>query len=54
MKAISDWEVRDDTAMMVAARLARGGKAAAAEEIASQIASSVVREETLKFIGKPK
>ncbi len=54
LKAISDWEVRDDAALAVAVRLAKGGKEVAAQEIASSIASSVVREETLKFIGKPK
>jgi hypothetical protein len=54
LKAISDWEVRDDAALAVAVRLSKGGKEAAAQEIAGSIASSVVREETLKFIGKPK
>ena len=54
LKAINDWEVRDDAALAVAVRLARGGKDEAAHEIAKTIASSVVRDETLKFITKPK
>jgi hypothetical protein len=54
LKAISDWEVRDGAALDVAVRLSKGGKDAAAHEIAGSIASSVVRDETLKVITKPK
>jgi hypothetical protein len=52
--AISEWETRDDAALAVAVRLSRGGKSQAADEVAHSIASSVVRDETLKFISKPK
>jgi len=54
LKAINDWEVRDDAALAVAVRLSKGGKDEAAHEIARTIASSVVRDETLKFLTKPK
>jgi len=54
LQAISDWEIRDDAALAVAVRLSKGGKAEAAEDVAKSIASSVVRDETLKFITKPK
>jgi thioredoxin-like negative regulator of GroEL len=54
LKAINDWEVRDEAALTVAVRLAKGGKDEAAHEIAKTIASSVVRDETLKVITKPK
>jgi hypothetical protein len=54
LKAINDWEIRDDAALTVAVRLAKGGKDEAAHEIAKTIASSVVRDETLKFLTKPK
>jgi hypothetical protein len=54
LKAINDWEVRDDAALAVAVRLSKGGKEEAAHEIAKTIASSVVRDETLKFLTKPK
>jgi len=52
LQAISDWEVRDDAALAVAVRLSKGGKGAEAQEIAKTISSSVVRDETLKFITK--
>jgi hypothetical protein len=54
LNAIGDWEVRDEAALMVAGRLCRGGKKEAALEIAESIASSAIREETLKFIRKPR
>jgi hypothetical protein len=54
IKAIDDWEIRDDAALLVAGRLCRGGKKEAAIEIAETIASSAVREEALKFIRKPR
>lgn len=54
LQAISEWEVRDDAALAVAVRLSRGGKGEAAVEVAKSIASSVVRDETLKFITKAK
>ena len=54
LQAISDWEVRDDAALAVAVRLSKGGKGEAAQEVAKSIASSVVRDETLKFITRPK
>ena len=54
LEAIGDWEVRDEAALLVAGRLSRGGKKEAAVEIAQTIASSAVRDETLKFIGKPR
>ena len=54
LQAISEWEIRDDAALAVAVRLSRGGKSEAAHEVARSIASSVVRDETLKFISQPK
>jgi hypothetical protein len=54
LKAIGDWEVRDDASLMVAGRLCRGGKKEAAIEIAETIASSAIRDEALKFIRKPR
>jgi hypothetical protein len=54
LKAIGDWEVRDDASLMVAGRLCRGGKKEAAVEIAETIASSALRDEALKFIRKPR
>jgi hypothetical protein len=54
LKAIGDWEIRDDASLMVAGRLCRGGKKEAALEIAETIASSAVRDEALKFIKKPR
>jgi hypothetical protein len=54
LQAISEWEIRDDAALAVAVRLSRGGRPEAADEVARSIASSVVRDETLKFISKPK
>lgn len=54
LKAIGDWEVRDEAAIRVAGRLARGGKQEAAVEVAQSIASSAVRNETLSLITKPK
>jgi len=54
LKAIHDWEARDNAALDVAIRLSKGGKTEAAEEVARSIASSVVRDETLKFITRPK
>ncbi|MGE5191420.1 MAG: hypothetical protein ACM3U2_02890 [Deltaproteobacteria bacterium] len=54
LKAISDWEVRDNAALAVAVRLSRGGKNEAAREIAGLIASSVIKIETLKLITKAK
>jgi hypothetical protein len=54
LQAISDWEVRDDAALAVAVRLSKGGKDEAAHEVAGTIASSVVREETLKVIATSK
>src|SRR5262249_35143809 len=54
LQAIDDWEVRDDATLLVAGLLSRGGKKEAAGEIAQTIASSAVRDETLKFIGKPR
>jgi hypothetical protein len=53
LQTISEWEIRDDAALAVAVRLSRGGKSDAAQEVAKTIASSVVRDETLKFIGRP-
>lgn len=49
---ISDWEARDDSAIGVAGRLKKGGKADAAVEIAEMISSSAVRHETLKLLTK--
>jgi hypothetical protein len=54
LQSIGDWEVRDDAALLVAGRLCRGGKKDAALEIAQTIASSAIRDETLKFIEKPR
>jgi hypothetical protein len=54
LKAINDWEVRDNAALDVAIRLCKGGKKDAAEEVAKSISSSAVRGETLKFITKAK
>jgi hypothetical protein len=54
LSAINNWEIRDDAALAVAVRLSKGGKGDAAQEIARTIASSVVRDETLKFITNPK
>ena len=54
LKAIDDWEVRDEASLRVAGRLCRGGKKEPALEIAETIASSAVRDEALKFIRKPR
>jgi hypothetical protein len=54
LQAISEWEIRDNAALAVAVRLFRGGKGDAAEEVARSIASSVVRDETLKLIAGSK
>lgn len=52
IRQISDWEARDDSAIFVAGRLKKGGKADAAVEVAEMISSSVVRSETLKLLTK--
>jgi len=54
VSAISNWEARDDAALAVAVRLSKGGKDEAAREMAGTIASSIVREETLKYIANAK